>query len=204
MDGVGCKFLKAMDTYKDRSLEKTLADSGDFLAGWLGDPGSDWGYGPDSQQQAADLVLALIALREKVLKGVKVAQAVQEIAAINDMLARYTYVLRLGKVSSSGEFHFYERISPGGLIEIIFRLARAGRLDRVRKCVRCGKWFFARNTKKLHHSTDCQQKKYRSTPKFKKHAREYQQTYYHDVLSPRTAKQSWRRKMQPTSKGGKK
>ena len=95
------------------STKQSLADSGDFVAGWLNDPESDWGYGPDSQQQAADLVLALITLREKVLKGVKVAQGEQDISAINDMLARYPYVLRLGKVSRDGGFDFYVKHKPG-------------------------------------------------------------------------------------------
>src|SRR5678810_547597 len=82
-----------------RSKKRELAEAGAFLAAWLGDPESNWGYGPDSQQQAAALVLELVALREKVIKGTSVAQAEQEIAVINEMLARYPYVLQLGRVS---------------------------------------------------------------------------------------------------------
>ena len=171
-----------------RSRTKSLADSGDFVAGWLSDPESDWGYGRESQQQAADLVLALVTLREKVLKGIKADQTEQEIAVINDMLARYPYVLRLGKVSRGGAFEFYERISPGGLIDIIFRLARAGVLDRLRQCAHCGKWFFARNPRGIFHDTKCRQAAHHSSAEYREKNREYQRTYYRDVLSPVTAK----------------
>jgi hypothetical protein len=173
-----------------RSLRKSLREEGKFLAAWLGDPESDWGYGPSSQQQAADLVLGLVTLREKVSAGIKRAQAEQEIAAINDMLERYPYVLRLGKVSRNG-FHFYEDIRPGGLIDIIFRLARAGVLDRLRRCAQCGKWCFTRGTS---CSTPCRQKRYRDKPETKEKTRLTARTYYRDILSPVTAKHlKWRK-----------
>ena len=162
---------------------KKLAEAGDFLVAWLGDPESDWGYGPDSQQQATDLVLALVALRERVIKGTSVAQAEQEIAAINEMLERYPYVLRLGQVSRGGAFSFYERISPGGLIEIIFRLARAGVLDRLRKCARCSEWFFARTPKGVFCKNSCRQAAFRAKPESVEENKNYQSKYFREQLS---------------------
>jgi ribosomal protein S27AE/uncharacterized protein YodC (DUF2158 family) len=58
------------------------------------------------------------------------------------------------------------------------RLSEKGILDRVRKCPRCGKWFFARFRHQRFHHLKCQQKHFRDSDAWKEHRREWMRDYY--------------------------
>ena len=56
-------------------------------------------------------------------------------------------------------------------------LAEDNLLDRVRQCLRCSKWFYARVRHQRNCSTVCQQSYYRSAEEWKAHRREYMRRY---------------------------
>lgn len=58
------------------------------------------------------------------------------------------------------------------------RISQKGVLDRVRKCPRCGKWFFARFRHQRFCHQECQQKHYRDSEAWKEHRREWMRDYY--------------------------
>jgi len=74
--------------------------------------------------------------------------------------------------------------SMADLMFSIIQLARAGLLDRLRKCAGCGIWFFARKPWAKFHSDACKKKTHRSTPEFKQKNKVDQRNYYRKTLSP--------------------
>ncbi len=74
--------------------------------------------------------------------------------------------------------------SESSAIGLLLNLARRGVVDRVRECLECKCWFFAR----FEHSKFCQQKcqvkHYQSDPKWKTHRRDWMRSY-RDTLKRR-------------------
>jgi hypothetical protein len=68
-------------------------------------------------------------------------------------------------------------------MSMLIQLARAGLLDRLRKCAGCGKWFFARKPWGEFCSTACRKEKFRSTPEYQQENREFQRDYFRKKLS---------------------
>jgi ribosomal protein S27AE len=58
------------------------------------------------------------------------------------------------------------------------RLDEMGVIDRVRKCPRCGKWFFARFRHQRFCQLKCQQKHFRESEAWKEHRRRWMRDYY--------------------------
>lgn len=65
----------------------------------------------------------------------------------------------------------------GDALQSIIKLAEEGFLGRVRTCDVCGRWYFARFEHQLFCQTPCQQKNFRSTPKFRAQWRDYMRDY---------------------------
>ena len=58
------------------------------------------------------------------------------------------------------------------------RISQKGVLDRVKKCPRCGTWFFARFQHQRFCKTKCQQKHYRDSDAWKAKRRVWMRDYY--------------------------
>jgi len=59
----------------------------------------------------------------------------------------------------------------------IMLLGREGLLSRVRRCLKCRRWFFARFRHQNFCGTPCQQKFYRDNPEWREGRRKYMQKY---------------------------
>jgi hypothetical protein len=70
-------------------------------------------------------------------------------------------------------------VATFGALDMIFDLARAGHLKRLRRCDHCGNWLYASSRHQVYCSAKCQQRNYRETPAFKAHRREYMRVRYH-------------------------
>jgi hypothetical protein len=154
----------------------------------LNSPDQDWAN-PDEREFLMELVSLLAALMKKAANGVGAKK--EEVDRVNELLARYPYVVELVAVGKDALiFADFPVHSQRGsrFSRMVITLARQKLLDRFRRCAQCGKWLFASRPKKRFCSAECQQAKWRSTAEFKEHNREYQRTYYRDVLSPNTAK----------------
>jgi len=60
----------------------------------------------------------------------------------------------------------------------VLLLAQNGNIHRVRECVDCGGWFYARFSHARFCSNKCQQRNYRQSPEWRKHRNEYMRDYY--------------------------
>ena len=60
-----------------------------------------------------------------------------------------------------------------GAIQKMLALSRNGYLDRVRTCVACEQWFYARFSHAKFCSRGCQQRYFRSSEDFKEHKKQY-------------------------------
>lgn len=73
-----------------------------------------------------------------------------------------------------------------GPLDMIFDLARAGQLNRLRHCSHCQEWLYARSRHQIFCSTKCQQKHFTATEAFKAHRREYmRRRYYQERFVPK-------------------
>lgn len=169
-----------MKKKQSRSLGSEIANDGEFLAGWLNSD-DGWGYSSESQQHTKELVLQLASLRDSTAKRMKLGDGEKD--SINAALARYPSVLRLVKISRTGVpvFMDWQAAPEEGQTwaAMVINLARAGHLDRLRRCVNCRAWLFAkRNTRAVYCSTPCRQKIWRANPENKEKNREYQRDHY--------------------------
>jgi hypothetical protein len=64
-----------------------------------------------------------------------------------------------------------------GMVLTILVLARDGRLDRVKQCKQCHRWFYARVLHQEFHELKCQQVFYKSSDEWKAHRRLWMQDY---------------------------
>lgn len=99
--------------------------------------------------------------------------------SVQKELARYRSVPRLFGVSGSGVILLSSGFG-GKVGEVVWRIAALGRsgfLDRLRRCVRCRKWFYARFRHKQACSTVCQRAEYKASPEWREHRREYMRHY---------------------------
>jgi hypothetical protein len=63
------------------------------------------------------------------------------------------------------------------VLQRIMDLARAGQLNRFRRCVQCQKWLYANFKHQNYCSTKCQQKHYSQSPEWKAKRRHYMRGY---------------------------
>ncbi len=87
-----------------------------------------------------------------------------------------------GRRALLGE-HGELRLREGQALETIVNLARSGYLDRLRRCVHCHKWLYAKFRHQNFCSMKCQQKHYTQSEEWKAHRREYMRRYYQQVFS---------------------
>jgi hypothetical protein len=73
--------------------------------------------------------------------------------------------------------------SEGEALLSVLSLSEKGVLDRVRKCPRCGKWFFARFRHQRFCKTKCQQKHFRDSAAWKAHRNQWMRNYYRQTRS---------------------
>lgn len=79
-------------------------------------------------------------------------------------------------VQSSAHFAPEPAMDEPGAIQKMLALSRNGYLDRVRKCVACEQWFYARFSHAKFCSRGCQQRYFRSSEEFKEHKKQYMRT----------------------------
>jgi hypothetical protein len=75
------------------------------------------------------------------------------------------------------------RLDDGGALQMILDLARAGYLKRLRPCVHCGKWVFAKVKHQNFCSKKCQQKHFTQSEEWRAHRRKYMRGYYQRHLT---------------------
>jgi ribosomal protein S27AE len=63
----------------------------------------------------------------------------------------------------------------------VLRISQEGVLDRVKKCPRCGNWFFARFKHQRFCKRECQQKHFRESPAWKAHRNQWARNYYKET-----------------------
>lgn len=68
-------------------------------------------------------------------------------------------------------------IDDGLALQLILELARAGYLNRLRRCSCCNKWLYAQFRHQNYCSTRCQQKHYAQSPEWKVKRRNYMRAY---------------------------
>jgi ribosomal protein S27AE len=81
--------------------------------------------------------------------------------------------------------------AEGEALLTVLRISQKGVLDRVKKCPRCGKWFFARFSHQRFCRTKCQQEHFRKSAAWKAHRNQWMRNYY---------KQTRSRKQMPNAK----
>lgn len=69
-------------------------------------------------------------------------------------------------------------LHDGTALQMILDLARAGYLNRLRRCSACRRWLYAKFRHQNFCSTKCQQKHYTQSEEWKAHRREYMRRYY--------------------------
>lgn len=70
------------------------------------------------------------------------------------------------------------RMQASEALELILKLTQANDLIRLRRCIQCQRWLFARFRHQTFCSTRCQQKNYTQTEAWKAHRRDYMRRYY--------------------------
>jgi hypothetical protein len=75
------------------------------------------------------------------------------------------------------------RMVASEALELILKLTEIGDLTRLRRCIHCQKWLFARFRHQTFCSTECQQKNYTQSDAWKAHRRAYMRRYYQKNFS---------------------
>ena len=84
-------------------------------------------------------------------------------------------------------------LDDGPALQMILDLARAGYINRLRRCSDCRKWLFAKFRHQSFCSTACQQKHYRDSDEWRRHRREYMRRYRQFFAEPEGQKVAERR-----------
>ncbi len=72
----------------------------------------------------------------------------------------------------------------GEALLTVVRISQKGVLNRLKKCPRCGKWFFARFRHQRFCQPKCQQEHFRDSDAWKAHRREWMRDYYRKKQMP--------------------
>jgi len=114
---------------------------------------------------------------------------------VNRQLARYRFLPHASPHGTGGRWRVtWEIISPrvsnrdrtglgqdalpeGLVLQLILDFARAGYLNRLRRCSNCRKWLYARFRHQTYCSTKCQQIHYTHSDEWRRKRREYMQEY---------------------------
>src|SRR5207302_1420361 len=168
--------------------------AGEWLASWLNEPTTP------QRERISALLLRIEAMLKEANPDPEMGSQVDEMEHANELIDKYGSRPRF--ITNDGKQWIVEHFP---LAEIdhdewqaarsILRLAENGLIDRIRRCAHCSKkWLFARVPKQIHCSVECQQAHFRSNPGFKAKRRKYALKYYHDWLSPKSAKNRMRKK----------
>jgi len=79
---------------------------------------------------------------------------------------------------SSGRHEKHVRMDAGEALQMLLKLVQIGYLNRLRHCLQCDRWLYARFRHQEYCSVKCQQKHYTKTPEFKAHRRQYMRQRY--------------------------
>lgn len=71
------------------------------------------------------------------------------------------------------------RMLPSEALELILKLTQIRYLTRLRRCMFCNKWLYAKFQHQIFCSTTCQQKHFTQRPAWKAHRRAYMRDRYH-------------------------
>jgi hypothetical protein len=86
-----------------------------------------------------------------------------------------------GDAPSKPELH--PRMTASEALVLILKVIQVGDLTRLRRCIQCQKWLFARSRHQTFCSTKCQQKSYTQSDTWKEHRRAYMRRYYRKNFS---------------------
>ena len=75
-------------------------------------------------------------------------------------------------------------LNDGMALRMILDFARAGYLSRLRRCLHCRNWLFAKFRHQDFCSTKCQQKHYAKSPEWKAKRRDYMRRYRQQMMRP--------------------
>lgn len=78
--------------------------------------------------------------------------------------------------------------SESAVVGLLLNLARQGAVHRVRECLECGRWFFARFEHSKFCQRKCQLKHYQSDAKWKAHRRDWMRSYRGTIKRRQRAK----------------
>lgn len=87
------------------------------------------------------------------------------------------------KWGKRGRSQGHVSLGSGPAIQTILNFAQSGNLSRLRKCLQCYKWMYAKFRHQEFCSSKCQQQRYTQSPEWKAHRREYMRRYYHLTVS---------------------
>lgn len=94
-----------------------------------------------------------------------------------------------GDVGRKPEEHL--RMAASHALELILKVTQAGDLTRLRRCILCKKWLYARFRHQVFCSTKCQQESYTLTPEWKERRRRYMRERYAQLFgSPRSKRKT--------------
>ncbi|SRR6266496_79119 len=83
------------------------------------------------------------------------------------------------KSDSSAMHEKHLRMTPSEALEMILKLTQLSELNRLRCCMQCNQWLFARFRHQKFCSIKCQQRNFAQTPEWKEHRRDYMRRRYH-------------------------
>lgn len=83
---------------------------------------------------------------------------------------------------SSGKYEKHLRMDAGEALQMLLKLVQIGYLNRLRHCLQCNRWLYARFRHQVYCSVKCQQKHYTKTPEFKAHRRRYMRQRYQNLM----------------------
>jgi hypothetical protein len=162
---------------------------GEWLAHWLNEPST-----PERERIGLLLQLVDSVLAEADRPGSPDPRGGIKLLRANEILGMYIsrpqIFVKNGKHLIIGYEPVIETLDYQEWLaaDCLMRLAARDLLNRVRKCPYCSGWLYARVEHKVYCSAKHQQEHFRATPEFKAKRRRYALTYYHENLSPKSAR----------------
>jgi hypothetical protein len=161
---------------------------GERLAYWLNEPATP------ERERISELWMRIQSMVKEAGPDPNAPSQMRAVEHVNQIFERY--VSRPGVLMFSNAIGWaigYSPVAEMNQLEwqaarCVIHLAEHSLLDRIRRCEHCSRWFYARVSHKCYCSTKCQQDHFRANPKFKAKRKKYALKYYHEVLSPKSAR----------------
>ena len=164
-----------------------------------------WGETEEEREVASMVRKAGRSVLSPVLKKISPEKYRQELAVtdktyqINRELSKYRFLPRTWSIGAPKPWKVMWEVLPntptkvrfregsfelndGMALRMILDFARAGYLTRLRKCLRCHNWLYAKFKHQEFCSTKCQQTHYAKSPEWKAKRRDYMRRYRHQTM----------------------